>query len=608
MLKIRLLDVMLRRKSAETRCQSLIKMTAYMYSPAKMVRTTQDFMRSLFRKGIEFSVSTDRHTGKSMKPFRRVLVDANPSEDVARPTARLLGHGPTLEDLKSAPFRPHVLTDSINPPVTPHHEADVLGLFLYKNGDSSNPINVVVPRDRLCRSPLTLAATLGAEVDKEWGCEGRSSCRVFLHNGWEVSNCDELVDDDKLWLVPRHREFIWPTFKRGHQVEVRHVASGNGEPIIVETLSESPKVFRLNNFFTSQEADELIAHTLNLKDPVNGLHRSTTGQGASAQEDSHRTSENAWDLNSPASLRLKRRIFDLLGIRPYKNAWADGLQILRYNLTKAYNSHFDYLEHPKGSRMDSARPGGSNRFATVVVYLTDVAAGGETVFPAGKALDGTDKSYGEALKEMESQDIDLRAIGIKPGSWQERLVVECRSKLAVRPVKAQAVLFYNQLPEGGQDNASLHGGCPVLEGVKWAANLWVWNGNVHGDEHTSQVEEEDDGSLTVNFLSTNKGYSLYWEDTFFAALQPGVPKSMNTFDGHTFHIFEGTTEKEKGKLVATYVMKKRANRKDIPTYRFSPTDNSEDNEDFTDDEDDEWDSEEMSDDDDFSPEEGTDEL
>lgn len=29
---------------------------------------------------------------------------------------------------------------------------------------------------------------------------------------------------------------------------------------------------------------------------------------------------------------------------------------------------------------------------------------------------------------------------------------------------------------GRVDEASMHGGCPVLAGTKWAANLWVWNG------------------------------------------------------------------------------------------------------------------------------------
>lgn len=58
----------------------------------------------------------------------------------------------------------------------------------------------------------------------------------------EVSSCDELQENDKLWLVNPDRQFIWPTFEVGHLVEVRHVGTTNGEPIIVETLSKSPKV------------------------------------------------------------------------------------------------------------------------------------------------------------------------------------------------------------------------------------------------------------------------------------------------------------------------------------------------------------------------------
>lgn len=30
-------------------------------------------------------------------------------------------------------------------------------------------------------------------------------------------------------------------------------------------------------------------------------------------------------------------------------------------------------------------------------------------------------------------------------------------------------------PEGELDEYSLHGACPVEEGIKWAANKWIWN-------------------------------------------------------------------------------------------------------------------------------------
>jgi len=44
----------------------------------------------------------------------------------------------------------------------------------------------------------------------------------------EVSTCEELRDDDHVWLVTPDREFIWPAFERGtkvnddsHQLETR---------------------------------------------------------------------------------------------------------------------------------------------------------------------------------------------------------------------------------------------------------------------------------------------------------------------------------------------------------------------------------------------------
>ena len=40
----------------------------------------------------------------------------------------------------------------------------------------------------------------------------------------------------------------------------------------------------------------------------------------------------------------------------------------------------------------------------------------------------------------------------------------------------------SQLPDGRTDPRSEHGGCPVLAGTKWAANVWVWNGPRYGSK------------------------------------------------------------------------------------------------------------------------------
>lgn len=180
---------------------------------------------------------------------------------------------------------------------------------------------------------------------------------------------------------------------------------------------------------------------------------------------------------------------EVLGFDEYLESHTDGLQILRYNLTTAYVPHMDYLsdsgmyflfvmEHAKNEytsrsfffllpdkdSYDYASHGkGGNRFATILLYMSDLPddAGGETVFP--KAPGKGDMTKEEAIKEMRAAgELEL----ITPGSWEEEMLGDCRTRLATKPIASRAVLFYSQHPNGVEDRSSTHGGCPVLKGTK----------------------------------------------------------------------------------------------------------------------------------------------
>lgn len=141
----------------------------------------------------------------------------------------------------------------------------------------------------------------------------------------------------------------------------------------------------------------------------------------------------------------------------------------------------DYLRDPgKKDTFDyeSAKKGG-NRYATVLLYMTDLpeGSGGETVFSDAWPEDVPQherKRIETAIKELRKSG-DAELVGIAEGSWEEQMVALCRTRFSVKPHAGRAVLFYSQFPNGEMDPMAKHGGCPVLEGTKWAANLWVWN-------------------------------------------------------------------------------------------------------------------------------------
>jgi hypothetical protein len=73
--------------------------------------------------------------------------------------------------------------------------------------------------------------------------------------------------------------FVFPVGAPGRAVAVPRVPSprGSAHPIVVESLSATPRVFHLHNFLSHAEADALVAFSEHNTDPLYGLHRSTTG-------------------------------------------------------------------------------------------------------------------------------------------------------------------------------------------------------------------------------------------------------------------------------------------------------------------------------------------
>ena len=202
-------------------------------------------------------------------------------------------------------------------------------------------------------------------------------------------------------------------------------AYGNAGKISV--LSEEPRVFLIENFLTHQECDHLIKRAKPLLKRSTVVSDQMENGNVNALDDA-RTSKGMFlekPTKDPILKRIEKRIAELTQL-PEDNG--EGMQILSYGLYAEYKPHYDFFDPdtPGGAACYNR---GGQRLASLIIYLADTAEGGETIFP-----------YAD---------------------------------VSVKPIKGNAVLFYNCTPDGTEDPLSLHGSAPVLSGEKWVAVKWL---------------------------------------------------------------------------------------------------------------------------------------
>jgi prolyl 4-hydroxylase len=184
-----------------------------------------------------------------------------------------------------------------------------------------------------------------------------------------------------------------------------------------------PVLVLFDNLMSPEECDELIRlATVKLKrsaivDPATG--ESKVIDDRSSYGTFFHVNENDFIA------RLDRRIAELMHWPVEKG---EGIQILHYPVGGEYKAHFDYFP-PKDPGSQTHLERGGQRVSTLVMYLNDVAEGGETTFPS--------------------------------------------IHLAVNPKKGAAAYFEYGNDLGQVDPLSLHAGCPVLAGEKWIATKWM---------------------------------------------------------------------------------------------------------------------------------------
>lgn len=186
---------------------------------------------------------------------------------------------------------------------------------------------------------------------------------------------------------------------------------------------QSPRLVLLGNLLSDDECDMLAAYG------EQRLERSPVVADASSKVRVHadRTSRGVMLQRGETELvtRIEAR---LAALTQWPVDRGEGLQVLHYAKGNEYRPHFDWFDPAlPGPRKHLQR--GGQRLATVIMYLSDVEQGGATSFP--------------------------------------------KAGLQVQPKKGSAVFFANTDPYGVVDQRALHGGEPVVEGVKVIATKWL---------------------------------------------------------------------------------------------------------------------------------------
>nr|XP_014350780.1 PREDICTED: prolyl 4-hydroxylase subunit alpha-2 isoform X2 [Latimeria chalumnae] len=233
----------------------------------------------------------------------------------------------------------------------------------------------------------------------------------------ERDTYEALCRGEGVKMTPKRQKHLFCRYNDGNR-NVRLLLA----PMKEEDEWDSPHIVRYHQVLSDEEINrikELAKPRLTRARVIDSV--------SGAQEAAHyRISKSAWldDDEDPVIARVNQRISDITGL---STKTAELLQVANYGVGGQYEPHYDFSRKEERDAFKSLGTG--NRMATFLNYMSDVEAGGATVFP----------DFGAAI-------------------W---------------PKKGTAVFWYNLFRSGEGDYRTRHAACPVLVGSKWVSNKWI---------------------------------------------------------------------------------------------------------------------------------------
>ena len=115
--------------------------------------------------------------------------------------------------------------------------------------------------------------------------------------------CKSSVGQLEIYAVPAGRMFMLTPKYVGEVFELSHAKDEHGQPLLLEVLSTSPKVFTVYNFITPDEADALVEKALNERAPSYRLRNANVHT-----EVRNRTCDAGWDTQGKLARSLRKYV------------------------------------------------------------------------------------------------------------------------------------------------------------------------------------------------------------------------------------------------------------------------------------------------------------
>jgi len=294
-------------------------------------------------------------------------------------------------------------------------------------------VNELAPRTEPAQLTAAPAITRLSAAWQDWlttnvvrGCADDDMVKVMVSNGFDASFSGHAVSIVRSMAERVKGEVAaLGTDYKAEPIRLpkdSRVRAHDRDVHIVFTLS-NPNVAVIEGLLSDAECEKLIQLTSGRMKSSEVVDRKS---GGSYQSNVRKSEGCHFNRGENAVVqRVEQRIATLTGV-PVD--CGEPLQMLHYGVGGEYLAHQDFFDPADPGSQVLTRVGGQ-RIATLVIYLNNVAEGGDTNFP----------------------ELDL----------------------SVKPRRGSAVYFEYLNAAGQLDVRCLHAGTPVTRGDKWIATKWL---------------------------------------------------------------------------------------------------------------------------------------